>query len=209
MSLGIGTVIGIAIAALIIVIFNEIGQSYYRNYCRSYYYKMAASRALKIDKPLIVIGDPHNGLGAKIHGPAYGSGNFIIDISGCSKKVCNDVMERDIVDSLKVFEDGSCVIFVSCVLEYVENIDEAIKEIKRVAGSSDNIFVVTVGTSSYVSYYYSYSNEGKHQDNSRRVFISAPPNGDFKYQDLSEKKKHISNPKSVNSSIVKPKTTKI
>lgn len=183
------TVIGIAVAALIVVIFNEIGQSYYRNYCRSYYYKMAANHALKIDKPLIVIGDPHNGLGAKFHGPAYGPGNFTIDISGCSKGICEDVMERDIVDSLKVFEDGSCVVFVSCVLEYVEKIDEAIKEIKRVAGSSDNIFIVTVGTSSYSSYYYSYSNGGKHQDKPLRVFISAPPEGEFKYQALGEKKK--------------------
>jgi hypothetical protein len=188
MSLGISHVIGIAIVAIIIVMFNELGQSYYRNYCRSYYYKIAVKRALELDKPLIVIGDPHNGLGAKIHGPAYGAGNFTIDISGCSKGICPDVMERDIVDSLNVFNDDSCVIFISCVLEYVEKIDDAIKEIKRVSGSSDNIFVVTVGTSSIVTYFYSYNNGGKHHDKPLRVFMSAPPVGDFSYQDLREKK---------------------
>jgi hypothetical protein len=191
MSLGMSTVIGIAVVALIIVIFNEIGQSYYRNYCRSYYYKMAAKHALKIDKPLIVIGCPHNGLGSKIHGSAYGPGNFTIDISGCSKGICEDVMEKDIVDSLKTFEDNSCVIFVSCVLEYVEKIDEAIKEINRVAGDQKNIFIVTVGTSSLVSYYYSYSNGGKHKDIPLRVFLSAPPDGDFKYQTLVEKNSQV------------------
>jgi hypothetical protein len=187
MSLGMGTVIGIAVVALIIIIFNEIGQSYYRNYRRSYYYKMAAKHALKIDKPLIVIGCPHNGLGAKFHGYAYGPGNFTIDISGCSKGVCEDVIERDIVDSLKTFEDNSCVVFVSCVLEYVEKIDEAIKEINRVAGDQKNIFIVTVGTSSLISYYYSYSNGEKHKDIPLRVFLSAPPTGVFKYQTLGEK----------------------
>jgi hypothetical protein len=188
MTVGVGAVFGISIVLIIILIFNEIGQSYWRNYYRGNYYKLATARALATDKPLIVIGCPHNGLGSKFHGPAYGSGNFVIDISGCTKGICKDVMERDIVDSLKVFEDNSCVIFVSCVLEYVENIVDAIKEIKRVAGSPDNIFIVTVGTSSWVSYYYSFNNCGKHEDVTRRVFLSAPPNGDFKYQDLGKKK---------------------
>lgn len=191
MGFGVGTVIGIAVVILIILIFNEIGQSFYRNYYRGYYYRLAVDKALKIDKPLIVVGCPHNGTDSKLHGPAYGSGNFMIDISGCSKNICQDVMERDIVDSLKVFEDDSCVIFISCVLEYVTNIKEAIKEIKRVAGSLDNIFVVTVGTSSWASYYYTNNNGGKHKDVPRRVFINSPPNGDFEYQELGQKKKTI------------------
>jgi hypothetical protein len=200
MSLEMGAFIGIAITALIIVIFNEIGQSFYRNYRRKYYYKIAESHALKMDKPLIVVGCPHNGIGSTLHGPAYGPGNFTIDISGCSKGLCEDVIEQDIVDGLKEFEDNSCVVFISCVLEYVENIDEAIKEINRVAGDQTNVFVVTVGTSSLSAYYYESNNNGKHTDIPLRAFLSAPPEGDFKYQTLGEKKKltFASNPISKN-----------
>lgn len=191
MTLGITHVVSIVVVVIILVIFNEIYQSNLRNYNRSYLYKMAVTRSLELDRPLIVIGDPHNGIGAKIYGAAYGSGNFVIDISGCSKEICEDVIERDIVDSLKAFHDDSCIIFISCVLEYVENIDDSIKEITRVSGSNDNVFVVTMGTSSCASYYYSYSNGGKHTDEPRRVFLSAPPEGNFKYQNFKEKKKLV------------------
>ncbi len=40
--------------------------------------------------------------------------------------------------------DNSSVVFVSCVLEYVTDIDAALREISRIAGSADNVFVVTV-----------------------------------------------------------------
>lgn len=37
--------------------------------------------------------------------------------------------------------DNSSVVFVSCVLEYVTDIDAALREISRIAGSADNVFV--------------------------------------------------------------------
>ena len=40
--------------------------------------------------------------------------------------------------------DDSAVVFVSCVLEYVTDLDAALREIARIAGSADNVFVVTV-----------------------------------------------------------------
>jgi len=40
--------------------------------------------------------------------------------------------------------DNSAVVFVSCVLEYVTDIKAALREISRIAGSADNVFVVTV-----------------------------------------------------------------
>jgi ubiquinone/menaquinone biosynthesis C-methylase UbiE len=46
------------------------------------------------------------------------------------------------------------VIFVSCVLEYVNNIDETIKELYRVSGSKDNLFVVCVNDKSLAAYIY-------------------------------------------------------
>lgn len=173
----------------IIIVLNEIFQSYTRTDARRQLYKLAYDRSITLGRPLIVIGDPHNGLGALLHGPAYGSGSFTIDISGCSKNICADVIERDIIVSLRAFEDNSCVIFVSCVLEYIKDadIETAISEIQRVAGSSNNIFVVTVGSTSLSSYYYSYDNNGKHLDVAARIFKSAPPNGPFKYTNFSSR----------------------
>lgn len=34
--------------------------------------------------------------------------------------------------------------FVSCVLEYVKDLDGALREIVRMAGNPDNVFIVTV-----------------------------------------------------------------
>lgn len=191
MGLGLGTVIGFILIILILLIGNEVGQSYYRNYYRGHYYKLAAAKALELDKPLIVVGDPHNGKGSNFHGPAYGSGNFVIDISGCTKGICQDVIERNALDSFKIFEDNSCVIFVSCVLEYIDqkDIDATIKEMQRVAGSNDNIFVVTVGAFSWVSYFYLSDKTQKHRDVPQRIFITAPPEGGFKYQEFTQKQK--------------------
>ena len=39
---------------------------------------------------------------------------------------------------------NSAVVFVSCVLDYVADIDAALREISRIASSADNVFVVTV-----------------------------------------------------------------
>jgi hypothetical protein len=190
MSFDLGNIIGILVIGIIIAIVNEISQSFYRNYCRGHYYKLAVARALKVNKPLIVLGCPHNGLGSRFHGPAYGSGNFVIDVSGCTKGICEDVIERSALKSFKAFESNSCVVFVSCVLEYVDKneITQTIEEIKRVAGCEKNIFVVTVGTSSISSYYYTSNNNGKHRDRTYRVFLNAPPHGDFEYHELNEKK---------------------
>ncbi len=38
----------------------------------------------------------------------------------------------------------SSVVFVSCVLEYVPDLDAALTEIARIAGSGDNVFIVNV-----------------------------------------------------------------
>ena len=186
--LNVWGVLNLGFIIVVILILNEICQSYHRNYYRKYTYRTAAKRAVALNKPLIVIGDAHNGIGAKFHGPAYGSGSYVIDISGCSQNICRDVIERDIVVSLNAFEDNSCVVFVSCVLEYIPDCDikSAIAEINRVAGSDDNIFIVTVGTASGVSYFYSFSNGGKHKDVPMRVFTKAPPYGKFEYANFSE-----------------------
>lgn len=171
-----------------IVILNEVINSYYRNYNRKHMYRRAALRAIELNRPLIVIGDPHNGLDARFHGSAYGCGSFIIDISGCGKNICEDVIERDVVASLNVFENNTCVIFISCVLEYLDDqsIEHALIEIARVSGERNNVFVVTMGSYSLSSYYYNYINNNKNRDVAKRIFHMVPPYGEFKYTNFSK-----------------------
>lgn len=182
--------VGLIVLALLIT--NEICQSFYRNYRRGLLYKLAYARALNQNRPLIVIGDPHNGVGSWVHGPAYGAGSLVIDISGCLSNECN-VIKQDIISGLAEFESNSCVIFVSCVLEYLEDshIERALSEINRVAGSFNNIFVVTVGSASLSAYYYQSSNGGAHTDMSRRVFATAPPHGEFAYRNFLKEPQYL------------------
>lgn len=180
----VSNVISIVIVIVIIILLNEISQTFYRNYNRGIYYKKALDKSLETKKPLIVIGCPHNHLYRNLHREAYGPGNFTIDKNGCSKGICKDIIERDLLKSLRIFEDNSCIIFINCFLEYENNIEEVIKEIKRVSGSIDNIFTVIIGTSSIASY-YSLPNISQDKD-IKQVFIKVPPEGNFEYQKVKK-----------------------
>src|SRR5690606_6543626 len=66
-----------------------------------------------------------------------------IDKNGCPAcpvTIVADVTEGPIAD----IADDSAVVFVSCVLEYVQDLSAALREISRIAGSADNVFIVTV-----------------------------------------------------------------
>jgi hypothetical protein len=102
----------------------------------------------------LVVGDPYNGIGSRFYNnfiEGYGCGNITIDLTGCP--MCPNGVKSDIYSYLKEQDDNSMVIFISCVLEYVDNIDDVIKEIYRVA--SNNIFIVTVNEYSLSAYFYS------------------------------------------------------
>ena len=69
-----------------------------------------------------------------------------------SSKKCKNSIDIDLLEYLKKQENNSLVIFISCVLEYIDNIEETIKEINRVA--NNNIFIVTVNKYSFSAYFY-------------------------------------------------------
>lgn len=76
---------------------------------------------------------------------------------------------------LRTFEDNFGVIFVSCVLEYVDDVESCIAELERVSGGSD-LFVVTV--SPYCLTAWLYGKLWKEQNDAsqaKQVFDSAPP----------------------------------
>ena len=105
-------------------------------------FQAAVERAAALDRRLIVIGDPDAGMHTRLM-RAYGCGDVCVDLNGCPQcpvTVVADITKGPIPD----VADDSAVVFVSCVLEYVSEINAALKEIARIAGSAENVFVVTV-----------------------------------------------------------------
>lgn len=96
-------------------------------------YDRALTHARRDGVPLIVVGAPDRGPTA---GP--GCGDVCIDILGCG---CPVQLKADITKPLP-FADASAVVFVSCVLEYVDDLDATLAELRRISGG--RLYVVRV-----------------------------------------------------------------
>jgi hypothetical protein len=83
---------------------------------------MAVERASNIGKQLIVIGDPYNGPSNATFGCDYQCGDICVDITGCPK--CNNGIKTKLEDIIDKIDLSQYVVYVSCVLEYVEDIDK-------------------------------------------------------------------------------------
>lgn len=103
----------------------EIAWWAHRRRQRSVLYTRAATAARSLGRPLVVVGAPDRGTTS-----GYGCGDFSVDISdsSCPRHVIADVTKR------LPFADDSVVVFVSCVLEYVSDLDAALAELRRVSG---------------------------------------------------------------------------
>ena len=105
-------------------------------------FEAAVERASALGRRLVVIGDPDAGLHTRLM-RAYGCGDVCVDKNGCP--ACPVTIVADITKGpIPGVEDDSAVVFVSCVLEYVEDLGPALLEISRMAGTADNVFIVTV-----------------------------------------------------------------
>lgn len=93
---------------------------------RSQAFEQAAARAAELDRPLVVVGSPDGGVTA-----GYGCGDITVDIAPTS--TCPTYIQADITQRIPMADD-SCVVYVSCVLEYVEDLEAAMREIDRVSG---------------------------------------------------------------------------
>lgn len=102
----------------------------------------ARARADELGRTLVVIGDPSAGAHTGIVA-AYGCGDACVDLTGCPG--CSRGIKADITKGqVAAIGDGSAVVFVSCVLEYVDGFDAAWNEILRMSGGVDNVFVAVV-----------------------------------------------------------------
>ncbi len=109
---------------------------------RTWAFEAAADRAAALGRRLVVIGDPDAGMHTRLT-RAYGCGDVCVDLNGCPK--CPVTVIADITRGpLPEIADDSAVVFVSCVLEYVTDLDAALREVARMAGAPDNVFIVTV-----------------------------------------------------------------
>lgn len=104
-------------------------------------YKLASDRARATGRQLVVIGDPNAGIHTAML-QAYGCGDVCVDLAGCP--ACPAAVTADITRPVTRIADNSAVVFVSCVLEYIPDVNAAVAEIRRMSGSADNLFVATV-----------------------------------------------------------------
>lgn len=93
----------------------------------------ACARARKLGRPLLVVGAPD-----AMYTGGYGCGDIVFDIAPSS---CSNAYQVDITKPLPL-SNASVVVFVSCVLEYVDDVDAALSELRRVSGGE--LFVVDV-----------------------------------------------------------------
>jgi hypothetical protein len=114
-----------------------------RTHNRSSTYQCAARRAAALGRPLLVVGAPDGGVTS-----GYGCGDLTLDLT---KSSCPNHIQADITKQIPLNND-SVVVFVSCVLEYVNDLDAAMRELVRVSGG--NLFITRVEPWTLTAYLY-------------------------------------------------------
>lgn len=140
---------------ILLILINEFYHTIRRQYDRLTIFNLAKQKAKQLNKPLIVVGDPYNGKASRFYSKfykTYDCGDETVDLTGAPR--CPNGIKNDIYSYLKSKPSNYGVFFVSCVLEYIDNIDETIKELYRVSGSKDNLFIVCVNDKSLAAYIY-------------------------------------------------------
>lgn len=114
-----------------------------RRSLRTSTYQTAQRRALELVRPLLVVGAPDQGTTS-----GYGCGDLTVDLAGstCPRSITADITKQIPLD------DSSVVVFVSCVLEYVDRLDPAIRELWRVSGGE--MYIVRVEPWTLAAFFY-------------------------------------------------------
>ena len=151
------TTLTLTTAALLAAIAGswELYQNIYRHWQRYDGYRWARARADELERPLIVVGDPEAGSTCRWFGAASGYGDVCMDLTGCPGAPKG--VERvggDAFPALARRPANSAVVFVSFVLEYVEDPAAFYAEVKRVAGCTENLRVLTVNPYTFCALSY-------------------------------------------------------
>lgn len=129
----------------------ELAAAFIRHNERTAAFQAANQRAATLGRKLVVIGDPDAGFHTRLM-RAYGCGDVCVDLNGCPR--CPVTIVADITGKVTEIADDSAVVFVSCVLEYVGDMPAALTELMRMAGSRENVFLVTVQPWTFTSRLY-------------------------------------------------------
>lgn len=139
-----------------------------RRWWRRRTYAAALKKAAELGKPLLVVGRPQAGYINNVVGPDYGCGDVCTDIVGCSP--CPREMRGPLEEVLPRLSSASYVIYVSCTLEYVDDLPRCVRELERVAVPG-GLFVVRVAPGSSTFWLW---------PGAKWVLSSAPP-GPWRY----------------------------
>ena len=176
------------ISSLYFILFLE---SLYKTYLQKKNYKRAEKLSKKLNKPLLVIGDPKESpVNFLIN--SYSYGDICIDMNGCD---CKDekvtILKYKLEDILHTFKDNSVVIFESETLEYVDRdkIDYVIEELYRI--SNNNIYSVhNLRPNNILTFFkqsgYKWFNYilKKPVFEYRQIFYTYPPYNKYKYKKI-------------------------
>jgi hypothetical protein len=141
----------IIILLFLLIIYENI-ISMIRKLKRRNQFKRASKRAQDTNKQLLVIGDPYNGVASIISGSDYTCGDICLDITGCPK--CDNGVKARLEDYLPTINLDEYVIYISCVLEYVDDLPLILSYLNKVP--SNDLYVVNVEWYTIAAYFYPF-----------------------------------------------------
>lgn len=138
---------------LILLVSYQICHTIFRRYRRNREYKNAMKQAKLTGKKLLVVGDPDNGLANSILGADYGYGDECLDITGCPNAPPDVVSYKGkLEDILPLLNLKERVLFISHVLEQVDDIDKIIKILNKM--DKKDLFILTVSQYTLEAWWY-------------------------------------------------------
>lgn len=110
----------------------------------------------------------------------YGYGAECVDLTGCpgAERAGARGHRVDLSSGAIPLPSNSHVVFVCYVLECVPNIDHGYREVMRVAGSRENLFVLALRPDELATYVY---------PGVRWLIDSAAPDGDLVYRPIERR----------------------
>jgi hypothetical protein len=135
-------------------------------------FSLAKERSIKTGLPLLVVGDPYNGLASIVTGIDYGCGDICIDLTGCNK--CPSKIKEKLENVVQRIDLNGYIVFISCVLEYVDDLPLIVSYLNKM--DPKNLFIVSVEWYCLMSRFYPYflTNE----EPAKNIIYEAPPKSD-------------------------------
>ena len=137
---------------IFVIIIYEVCIMLLRKIKRRVVYQKAKKRAKETGKKLLVIGDPYNGIASKSTGIDYSCGDVCIDLTGCP--MCPESIKGRLEDTIGNLNLDEYVVYISCVLEYVDDLEYINKFLDKV--NKKDLFVVNVEWYSFMAWFYPY-----------------------------------------------------